>query len=222
MKKASEIIRGLERRLARLEKQASRNYIIDDFKVPSKLTQDEMSSELEGELQDMFDGTVQFQITDFKLKQNNKMMSAQGTFSLVAPIKVEKSVIELIEDGDVPYQYYDILDEDEITLLHFQSQDTQFFLHLREEEDSPLTMNIELFTQGTTGYDPDPLYVELKNHFQDRLNGWSKGGSELSLSLVKRLDSTEDNVRLAEEVVSIAKIVEKGMTPTLKKYRVRF
>lgn len=207
-KSATEIISELEMRVARLEKQASTNYIIDDFKVPFSFNKNMMGSQLEEELQDMFDGSVQWQITDFD--HNNKMMSAKGTFSLVAPITIEKSVLELIESGDVPYPYYDILYEDEITMIHFEVKNktylwtTRFFLQLMEDQDQTV-LEMSLQTDSL-----NPWYEEVSEKLLDRFGNWkSKSREDTSLILETRFNNIGDNVKVAKKVVDLTSEVRE-------------
>ena len=217
-KSASEMIRSLESRIARLEKQAGTNYIINDFKVPSNFDNNQIASELEEQLQDMFDGSVQWQITD--IKHNNKMMSAKGTFSLKAPITVEKSAMQLILDGDVPYSYYDVLYEDEITMIHFEGVETQFFLNLNESQGQPeLEINLQATSPSHTmrSY----FYDEIRNILLDNFGNWRKSDGDRNLILETRFNESEDNVEVAKKVVSLAREIEKILKPSLKRTGLR-
>tara|TARA_A100001388_G_scaffold268250_1_gene243213 strand:- start:194 stop:730 length:537 start_codon:yes stop_codon:yes gene_type:complete len=167
-----------------------------------------MGSQLEEELQDMFDGSVQWQITDFD--HNNKMMSAKGTFSLVAPITIEKSVLELIESGDVPYPYYDILYEDEITMIHFEVKNktyrwtTAFFLQLMEDQDQTVLV-MSLQTDSL-----NPWYEEVSEKLLDRFGNWkSKSRKDTSLILETRFNNIGDNVKVAKKVVDLTNEVRE-------------
>ena len=228
-------------RIARLEKQSSTNYLIKDFEVPSNLDKDQIESELVDQLHDMFDGSARWQITDFE--HNNKWMEAKGTFSFKAPITFEpvKSVMQLILDGDVRYDYYGrggklfgslkgrySLDEDDITMFHFDNhQGTTITLRLNEIHGQTI-LELDLYAEEyefkreyEKGY--FSFYEEAEKLLLDHFSSWTNLTEMMgNLDLEKRFQSpTGDNVKVAKKAVSIARKIEKLLKPVLKRHGIR-
>ena len=68
---ASEIIRGLESRIAKLEKQSSKRYLTEDFQYPEESTKKQVIKELEEQLQFVYD--------DVFFDVSNATLSGDGT-----------------------------------------------------------------------------------------------------------------------------------------------
>ena len=204
-KTASEILRNLEIRTARLEKKASMRPLIESVEFVDSMGNDELSNIVESKLNNAFDG-VYFQVT--KAQREGSEIKVLGNFQMeVAGVRlyhVDKVFEEVAKktSWNTRAKYSGDPRGDSTTILQIQTNDSGYILEVYPQNGNYI---MSLYAEG----EQNPLSKkQMDSILNDKGESFSSG--------VKRIFRKDADEELLIEVVEDIEQDIKELTKVLK------